>query len=256
MAPGFFHLLPNGTPLSSLTSIVATTELQAVNALLRAVGESPVASVDDNTATDVVMAVETLRDTCREVQSRGWKFNTEFGLAISPTVSNQSWTDPDGTVQTLGVYLPPAGLSSFEVTPCDEQMGSEEIDVVVRPSKVYSPVGTLVFYDRANNRDGFPVSERTLLYIDAVWYFDFEKLPETARRAIVAVASRRYADLVLGSGEIASRLERDEVGAMISLQKDQGIKDRYNMLDNPTLILAIGNRPALRSRTPRYRVTP
>jgi hypothetical protein len=170
-----------------ISGLVATTELEALNSVMSAMGQAPFPDIASAIAgTDGQMALALLRNVTRKVQATGWKFNTEFGLALTPVVSNFAWTDPDGTGQVLTVFKVPAGLAKWDLSSTSDQVG---LDVVARPSKSYveTALPVLVFYDRAKNRDGFPVGERTKLWIDAAWYFDFEFLPETARAYIVAL---------------------------------------------------------------------
>ena len=64
-----------------------STELDAVNAILMSVGESPV-----NTLTvqspDVAIAQATLRQVCREIQTQGWVYNTENDYPIELDSNN------------------------------------------------------------------------------------------------------------------------------------------------------------------------
>ena len=65
-----------------------STELDAVNSILMSVGETPV-----NTLTvqspEVVIAQNTLRQVCREIQAEGWSYNTENQYPINLDTNNQ-----------------------------------------------------------------------------------------------------------------------------------------------------------------------
>lgn len=227
-----------------LTGLVATTELEAINAMLSACGESPLpAGTDLSTATqaDVLMAVNTLRDILRGVQSMGWRFNTEFGFEIAPA-NTYNWVDTAGITTALNIYTPPAGLVSFEITPTDDQQGSSYVDTEIRPSRKYTP-GTLVFYDRAHNRDGFPQTDRSFLYINPTWLFDFEKMPETARAYVTFRAARALVERGVGSATLSQFAVRDEAIALRNLKREQGEEDDYNLLDNIDVLRARGRRP-------------
>ena len=63
----------------------ATTELEAVNSMLRTIGASPVSTLEDNGVVDAVMALQTLRDVSRDVQSQGLHFNTERNYPLAPS---------------------------------------------------------------------------------------------------------------------------------------------------------------------------
>lgn len=228
-----------------ITNLAPTTELEAVNAMLRAIGEAPVSTLTGATQVDVVAALGILTDLTREVQEEGWRFNTEFGMEVLPTVSNYAWLDTAGVTTLLNIFKKPAGVVRWSLSTDAAQVGSRYIDVAERPSKKYQEAAApvLVLYDRANNRDGFPASERTKLYLDVVWLFDFEKMPETARRYIVVRAARQFAQEVLGSSELASFKESDESRALRALLRDQGDDDEYNVFNNPDLTKHLGSRP-------------
>ena len=61
-----------------------TTELEAINTMLSTIGESPVNTVEDTGNVDVVIARQILQTASREVQARGWHFNTEINYTITP----------------------------------------------------------------------------------------------------------------------------------------------------------------------------
>lgn len=231
--------------MAEIINLSATTELQAVNKMLSAIGESPAASVDTARA-DIEKAVNILRDVTRTTLNKGWKFNTEFGLAISPTSTNQSWTDPDGDVKTLYIFKPPTGLASWSLSRNAEQA---DFDVAVRPSKVYveSALPVLVFYDRIFNRDGFESTELKSgkLWIDAVWYFNFEQLPDMARRYITLAAARQFITDTLGDDAIrAGYTSKDEQEALKLLRWEEGQDDTYSLLDSPDIAGILGGRYA------------
>jgi hypothetical protein len=117
-----------------ITELVATTELEAVNAMLASIGEAPIASLDSATAADVQTAISLLRNTTREVQARGWRFNTEFGFQIAPFLT-WNYVDADNVTTQLASYRPPSGMIAFEMTRSPDQQGSKYTDAVVRPAR-------------------------------------------------------------------------------------------------------------------------
>lgn len=232
--------------MAQIENLVATTELEAVNAMLASIGEAPIDDLDvaATTMADVRIAVSILRATARDVQTEGWRFNSEFGLQVENSGS-YTRVDTDGTSTVLSIFKPPAGLVKFEMSRSEDQQGDRYTDAVIRPSKEYqeSAKPVLVFYDRARNRDGWDATERVYLYIDAVFLFNFEHLPETARNYIVVKASRRFAQRVAGSAELSSFSSNDELTALRGLKRDQGEPDDYNIFDNMDTYKHIGQRP-------------
>jgi hypothetical protein len=73
----------------------ATTLLDAINISLSCLGETPVSS-PANTSTNVVLAKQIIEEVSRDIQSKGWWFNTS-GTAIS-ILSTTDGTDTDGNI--------------------------------------------------------------------------------------------------------------------------------------------------------------
>lgn len=223
--------------MASINNLTATTELEAVNAMLSSIGEAPVTAVDGNTLTDVVMAVNILRAAARDVQRRPWRFNTEFGVEIAPA-GTVNWLVFGETV-ALNYFTPPAGLVSFTPSASPNQQGACYTDMVIRPAKLV-PSSPLVFYDRTLNRDGW---ETDYLYIDPVWMFDFEKLPQSAREYIVVKAMRQFAQRVGGNAEAAGFTAQDEAMSLMALKEEHGDADDHNIFDNASVFAKFGGRP-------------
>lgn len=216
-----------------INNLTATTELEAVNAMLAVVGETPLDSNTDlatATSADVLMAIQVLRNIARDVLAMGWKFNTEFGFEIAPT-AQFAWVDTAGVTTPLNIFTPPSKMIAFTPTLIPTQQGTRHVDSEIRPSRKYS-VGTLVFYDRKRSRDGFPADLHPFLYINPVWLFDFEKLPESARRYITLRAAREFSQDSVGSDTLSAFAQRGEALALRTLQREQGIQDEYNWLGN------------------------
>lgn len=347
-----------------ILNLVATTELEAVNAMLASIGEAPIDTLDGATQADVQTAINILRNTTREVQTEGYRFNTEFGFQIAPSLAFD-YTDAAGITTRLGVYHAPSQLIAFEMSQSSDQQGGKYADAVLRPARsliigdtarnitrspdfpgtrfgadfqstlaqgasvpitvtfdlevdsvtvtCFDPtwptnsmaafnaaaaqIGTVnfdsngvpgvnapstktiaaagiksivltpgaadyvaytlsytvngvtaitgpVFYDRARNRDGWALTERSYLYIDAVFLFDFESLPETCRNYIAVQASRRLSQKVAGSAELSGFSQTDELRALRKLKRDQGEPDDFNIFDNVSVSDALGGRLA------------
>ena len=57
-------------------AVAATTELEAVNIMLAAIGEAPINSLIGTLPVDARIAQSTLTEVNKSVQSEGWSFNT------------------------------------------------------------------------------------------------------------------------------------------------------------------------------------
>jgi hypothetical protein len=234
--------------------IVATTELELVNAMLSTIGEAPLDSstdLDTPATEDVAQALQIVKRIMRSTLVKKWTFNTELQYRINPEASTFDFDDDDGeTTTTVNIFLPPAGLLDFDISITADQQGTRYPDAIIRISKQYNvtteSTGSLVFYDRYNNRDGFPASgsdQRDYLLIDPVWSLDFSDLPEIARQYIMVRACRLFQKSVLGASELHAFTQDDESEAWIALKRKYGLKDELNMLDNADVSKALGFRP-------------
>jgi len=231
------------------------TQLDAVNIMLSAIGEAPVEVIEGVTDPDVVMAVNVLNETRRELCLQPWKFNTEDDLELAYD-DTLTWTEPDATTTDLYVFYFPTGLNSFQMYSITEQLGSNLISVVARQAKQYTTgepaTRPMVFYDRLNNRDGFPQDDdRTSIWIDAVWdQTDWNYLPPTARRLIAVIAANRFAAKAVGSEKLVAFSQDDVKLATRNFMRDQSPARRHNALLQPDLVAAMGDR--IWSVAPRY----
>ena len=69
-------------------TVAATTELESVNIMLAAIGESPLNSLTGTLPVDARLAQSTLTEVNKEVQSEGWSFNTEIDVTLPRDGSN------------------------------------------------------------------------------------------------------------------------------------------------------------------------
>jgi hypothetical protein len=228
--------------MPSLTPLAETSELAAVNRLLSAIGEAPISDLASSTREDVSLAVTLLKEASVEVQSLGWRFNTEFGYELSPA-GTLAWTGTDGTSATLNCFTPPASLLQFRLTASPLQ---NELDVILRKSRTFqvASANVLVFYDRKLNRDGFDEDSFEYLYIDPVWLVEWAFLPEVARRYIVTRAARQFIQQILGSADVVGYGAEDEARALQALQLQEGEEEDISLLDNSAVALVRGLRPA------------
>ena len=66
--------------------ISPTTELDAVNEIIGAIGEAPVNTLENIMNVDVISALRILRNNNRSFQSRGWSFNSITEYPLNPDV--------------------------------------------------------------------------------------------------------------------------------------------------------------------------
>lgn len=176
-----------------------TTKLEAINIMLSSIGEAPVNSLTSG-LVDAEMAETILNATSREIQSRGWKFNTERNFRILPTPQNE-------------IVLP------LNTLRADLMKTSGDLDLIQRGNKMY-------------NLKTHSFTVTTAVELEIVVFLDFEQLPEAARHYITIRAARIFQDRTVGSDQLHGFQEKDEVYAMVELKDTEGEIGDYTIFDN------------------------
>jgi hypothetical protein len=190
------------------TSTALTTQLDAVNTMLAIIGESPVNSVENSGLVDVVIAKRTLDEVNREIQLRGWHWNTETDYPLSPTFPLP------GTI-----YLPANTLSVDAMDPSQ--------DLVQRGLRLY---------DR--KRRSYTFDQTATVVIK--FLLEFNELPETARQFIMIRAARKFQDRVVGSQTLSGFNKNDELNALVALRNDEAENADYTILNKTDTIRILG----------------
>jgi hypothetical protein len=179
--------------------MAGTTQLDAVNTMLSAIGEAPVNSLSSG-FVEAEVAESILNTVDREVQAMGWHFNTEL---------NKSFAQ-----DTSGNIILPA-----EVLRADATLKADSPDLVQRGTKMY---------DRKNHT--FNIG--TNVYLDVVVKLNFDELPEVARRYITLRATRIFQDRIVGSNTLHEFQLRDEQMALVDLKEFDIATEDSNIFDN------------------------
>ena len=174
------------------------TELEAVNLMLEGVGESPVYQLTDTGIADVEIAISVLHNTSRNLQTRGWTFNSESDYPLTK--------DVDGYI-----FVP---LNCLKVDAYDPT-----VDVVWRGEKLYDKKNhTYIFEDD--------------LKVEIVFFLPFEELPQAARTYIYILASRDFQKKVLGSETITSFTKEDEEAARTLFLESEDDAGDFNIFQS------------------------
>jgi hypothetical protein len=193
-------------------SVLATTELEAVNIMLAGIGEAPVATIAEDTIEDAQIALSILRQVSKEIQAEGWHFNTDYDYPLS--------------VDAVTFKI------SYPTTACHvDAMDDSGYDVVKRGDYLY---------DRANRTLLF--SDITTLNCVIVWMFDFTDLPQSFRVWITLRAARRFAENMMGDEASVKYTERDELEARMKAKADDLRRADLNMLSNSYTVSRIFRR--------------
>jgi hypothetical protein len=186
-----------------MSLVTPTTKLEAVNTMLRAIGESPTSTLSGDVGVDVVTARQTLDEVTKAVQAEGWLFNTEHAYPLSRDSENN-------------IVIPATALSVGV-----DRRKYFDIDAVLRGNRLYDRKNHTYVFDRD-------------LEAKIVFGLDFEEMPETARTYVTYRAARKFQDTSLGSQELHQFNEKDELYARIRFMDDQAEDEDLNFLkDDP-----------------------
>ncbi|TWH35591.1 MULTISPECIES: hypothetical protein [unclassified Aminobacter] len=140
-------------------AITQMTALEAVNLILKNMGEAPVNSLSGALPLEASQAYDTLQEISKAVQTEGWYFNTEYRNLT-----------PD---HTKTIYLPSNVLSVKTVG------ASKPVKVTARGNRLFNitPFANTYAFEG-------PVSVQMILGLE------FEELPASARTYIALRAAR------------------------------------------------------------------
>ena len=180
-------------------AVAATTELEAINIMLAAIGEAPINSLTDTLPVDARTAQNTLTEVNKEVQSEGWSFNTEIDVTLTRDGSNQ-------------INLP---------------INILRVDANIHQHPTIDPIQRgLKLYDRQNNKYEFDDD----LICTVVYYRDFDEITEQARRYINIKAARIFVDRLIGDQGLRTYTQEDETRARAILTESDYANADHNLL--------------------------
>jgi hypothetical protein len=191
------------------------TKLEAVNRILKSIGQAPVNTLQVSGISDVARAVQDLDETARDVQMHGWHWNTDRDYPLSPDTADN-------------ILIPNGALS---VDPEDRTV---EASIRALPSS-----GSLALYN---------IADRTFEWDDAVdckiiWGFPFEELPQDARTYIAAAAARRFQARVVSSPILDRFNAEDEERAWaLLIRRERAQRDTNLFSASPSLRRMFGRR--------------
>lgn len=186
---------------TSILSTSLTSELDAINVMLATLGEAPINTLgsEEGISPDVAIAKNTLEEINREVQARGWSFNTEKKIKLIPS--------EEGEV-TL-----PANCLSFFPSLFDNAL-------IQRGNRVYDKF-----------KHTYNIGKT--IEADIILLLNFEELPEVAKRFITIKAARIFQDRALSSEVLYKITSRDEQIAEVALISFNAELERNNINQDP-----------------------
>lgn len=178
--------------------ITPTTKLDAVNEILSAVGEAPVDTLENTNNVDVMNAIRILQMVNREIQTKGWTFNTIENFILDTDMETQKvkWVDNILFIKD-----------------------NEGRRLVNRDGYFYDLQGSSFVFTR-------PIEAYTVLEIP------FEHLPPIFREYITARACRVFSSRYLGDQQLLEVLTQEEQQAYMGIMEYELEIERPSMLLN------------------------
>ncbi len=170
--------------------------LNAVNILLRTIGEISIQSIEDLGALiEAQEAVATIEEVTKAVLAERWDFNIDEGYTLPIA--------PDGTI--------PIAYNILDIS-------SSDANLVMRQWKLY---------DKKNNTFIFE-SPQT---VDVLWDMEFNSLTHPIRHYITIRAARIFAARAIGDSASFKYTIEDESSALYAARHSEAGTGRYNMLN-------------------------
>lgn len=186
-----------------MASQTPLTDLEAVNMMLDAIGEAPVASLTtSNQTVDVSNAVRILGHVLNETQSKGYNFNREYNITL--------------TFDSAGTINVPTNYTRVKVDPV---YGDSSADIVHRGTKLF---------DRKNRTYVFTKN----MIVSCIVLLAFDQIPESARRYVAIKATRKFSDTTMGDQATHQFTSQDEARAKILLDNEEGENVGHTIFDS------------------------
>lgn len=172
------------------------TQIDAINTIISAIGESPVNTLENVTNVDVINALRMLDGQNRQFQSKGWSFNVVDSFTLNPDVFTNMipWND-------AWLYV----------------NGTDGTKYVRRDGYLYDFTNQTATYT-------LPVT------VELIVYTAFDDMPEAAQTYITARTAKMFQVRYLGDPALAEELARDEQIAWADLQEYELERNDYNAL--------------------------
>jgi hypothetical protein len=181
------------------------TLLDAVNYVISQTGAAPVTTVADP-LPDAQSALLRINEALTHVQLRGWWFNTDYNVTLTPDAVTSEYLLPNGTLKILS---------------CSQAF------LVPRQGKAYDPYNqTYEFTEDA--------------IADLVIRREFVDIPDVAQEAVRFAAAREHVMIELEDDRKAGDIGNLYANAMVELRKEELRHRRHNHISNPRYVRGRG----------------
>jgi len=161
--------------------------------------------VETQTNPDVAIALNTLREVSREVQSEGWSFNTEYDYKITPDSNNEIRIADDVLQMDLNQGYPE----------------NIEKDAVFRGGKLY---------DKKKHSYTWTAES---VYVDILWYFEWGNIPSPIQAHIVARAAAIVSSRIIGDTNQYQVLQQKELATRAQANEYECNQGDYSFFGSP-----------------------
>jgi hypothetical protein len=172
--------------------------------MLEVIGQLvPVDDAETSELLEAQRALVRLRQVSKEVQEKGWSFNTETYKTFTPIEA--------GGLMTVG-----ADVLKFD---------AENRDIIQRGVKLF---------DRETNSSAYAGD---ILDVTIIRLLPFDELPSPAQTYIAVKAARQFQKRFVGSSEIDGFTQDDENDALVTLEQTEAETGDYNYIyGNPQVV--------------------
>ncbi|TES90508.1 MAG: hypothetical protein E3J94_04920 [Desulfobacteraceae bacterium] len=181
-----------------------TTELEAVNICLGAIGEQPVSEIGEGVSKSTI-AQSIIYELSREIQLRGLACNTDTKWKLEPDSETGEIELPNSTLSLDPTYA----VDNKYVERGDEGTG-----------KLYDTKGQTFDIGRD-------------IYVDIIWFLPFTDLPQHVRRYVTVRSARVFQKRFLADESLHRFTQEDEYQAKAEFErKELSIAD-ITIFQNP-----------------------
>ena len=207
------------------TTTDTETELSAVNAVLGAIGQSPISVLKDpntgvvsNANPEISFIYNLLRDANIDIQAEGWHFNTERHVKYVP----------DSTTNKIQI--------GADVLKLDVSHGwtRRQYDVVKRNNYLY---------DKLDHTDDWSELTSDGIDLDVVKLYAFEDLPPAFQRHIIHRTSRMAATQLVANPQLVQLLAQQEQLSRATLMEYECNQGNHTMFGLPEDSVYNGYQP-------------
>jgi hypothetical protein len=163
--------------------------------------------VETQANPDVAIALNTLREVSREVQSEGWTYNKEFDYELTPNSNNE--------------IIIPDNMLQVDLNISSKRSGNRQFDSIIRGGKLY---------DRIKHSYKWTAES---VYVDVLWYFEWEHIPDVVQAYIVARSATIVSSRIIGDGNQYQMLQQKEAYARAMALEYECNQGDYSFFGEP-----------------------